>query len=144
MLKPQASGGCIWRQVFKEVVKVKWDHKEGILTQQDCCPFKRWKRHQGCIQRRVHGRTPWEGQGHWQSLKGSFKRNWICQKPWSWNSRLRTVRNTFLLWKSPSLRYFDMTVTTNQPQINNTLTHRMYFHRENEYSYKIFLHYFLN
>lgn len=30
---PKPPGGCIWRQVFKEVVKVKWGQKGGVLTQ---------------------------------------------------------------------------------------------------------------
>lgn len=28
---------------FKEVIKVKWDHIDGALIQQDLCPFKKRK-----------------------------------------------------------------------------------------------------
>ena len=40
---------CIWSRATKEVIKVKWAHKNGALVQWDWCPSKKRKSPQECV-----------------------------------------------------------------------------------------------
>lgn len=55
-------GDRAFHKVLKGVIKVKWDHKGGILVQYDWCPYKERKRKQGCLHTgKSHVRTQQEG-----------------------------------------------------------------------------------
>ena len=80
-------GDRAFHKVLKGVIKMKWDHKGGILVQYDWCPYKERKRKQGCLHTgKSHVRTQQEGR-HLQAKEKCLGRNRCL------NVRAKTVKS---------------------------------------------------
>ena len=51
-------------RVLKEEIKSKGDHGWGVLIQNDWCPYKKRKRHQGCTHTHTHTHTHTQKKDH--------------------------------------------------------------------------------
>ena len=74
---------------FKELIKIKWGHKGGALIQEDWCPCKKRKGHQGTLAQRK-GQVRVQGEEHhlWPKREASGETN-----PASISSRTSRLQN---------------------------------------------------
>ena len=107
---PNSHSDCIGDRAFKEVIKDKWGHKGGVLTQYNWCPYKKRQKHPRSTmpeQRKGHARIQQEGV-HLQPKEWGFWQNQTHQHPDLELPALKTRRDTFLLCNPPILWYFIM------------------------------------